>query len=151
MTIHHRNYESCRRGTKRRAIVFLAASLICLIVGCSDRATPPNSKEGTVKFNRADVKLVFDDKGQLVNTVQRVIDPKAVEELAAFFPGLGTGKKSRMAGAWMANLQIEFYDADGTRHVVITDYNDWREGASGDFQANSGLREYIRRMFEPAR
>lgn len=133
----------------------LLFTLLTVIGGsCSRPAEQPATQQVDAatkpapQFAHADVQLILDDASQVVNSTKRV-DQAAADRLAAFFPGLGTGRKSRKAGAWIANVKIQFYRPDGTVLVVTSNYQDWNQGPSGDLPVNGDLRGHISKMFAP--
>lgn len=125
-------------------LAFVAAS-------CYERTPTNSAKEDDVKkagaqFSHADVKLLLDDKIQVVNLTKRV-DKAAAERLASFFPGLGTGQTSRRAGSWIADVQIQFHRPEGGMITVTSSYEDWQEGANGDLPVQGDLRSHVNALF----
>ncbi|HET6881311.1 MAG TPA: hypothetical protein VFI31_14210, partial [Pirellulales bacterium] len=70
------------------------------------------------------------------------LDATLANHLATFFPQLGTGKKSRIAGTWMPTVEVQFMAAEGTVTHVASTFDVWSEG-NGDFAAQPGLEAYV--------
>jgi hypothetical protein len=95
-----------------------------------------------------DGRPVFDASGMAKLERKTFSDPDTVRELASFFPGVGQGKESRIAGGWKAGYWVKFDRADGsTVNVTVNPKaTTWSE-TRGDWDAEPGLKEFLDRLF----
>lgn len=122
------------------SLLFLAA--------CSNSSVQNNTDSGNeLKYIRADVKLILDEEGRVVNQTMRIEDPKEIERLISFFPNLGKGKHSQKAAGWITLVDINLYKDDETVVNVKSNYKYWTEG-SGDWAVKGDFEKYIQNIFE---
>jgi hypothetical protein len=57
----------------------------------------------------------YDQQGVTV----RVTRPALVRRLAGFFPHLWDGRRSNIAGGWMASVSLDFVGRGGESHTVL--------------------------------
>jgi hypothetical protein len=81
-------------------------------------------------------------RGGAENGPTIVRDAEAIKKLQAFFPQLGSGKKSRVAGAWKPRALCVFVAEDGARTKVSTTFALWSTG-DGDWWVNGDLASYL--------
>src|ERR1035437_1659287 len=102
---------------------------------------------------KALVTFFYDEKGQHIDPseapVYEINDPQELAKFASFFPQMGKGKKSYIAGGWMSGTDIKLYKADGTvisiSVSVNDDYNVWSEG-NGDWRVKGDLKTYLNKL-----
>lgn len=92
-------------------------------------------------INYASARLTVRDYAPARST-KVTLDAASANRLATFFPQLGTGKKSRIAGAWMPTVEVNFKAADGAVTHVMSNFEVWSEGR-GDWAAQPGLEVYV--------
>jgi RNA polymerase sigma factor (sigma-70 family) len=114
----------------------------------------PKADSGFLRFNRAAISFLLDKKEGAPDKLT-VTDAEAMKTLAAFFPGLGQGKKSSTAAGWKAALLIDFHstindDEKVVRVTVNRDYDTWSEG-NGDWTAKPGLEKFVAGLIDKAR
>jgi hypothetical protein len=86
------------------------------------------------KFTKAEVRLILDGSGTVVNKTVTLTKAAQVEQLAKFFPEVGTGRKSNTAGSWKARVIVQFTDEKGGVHKVATNYEFWNSTGQGDWK-----------------
>lgn len=77
-----------------------------------------------------------------IRSTKITLDAASANHLAGFFPQLASGKKSRIAGAWMPTVEVQFQAADGAVTHVASNFDVWSEGR-GDWAAQPGLEAYV--------
>ncbi len=107
-------------------IVLGAMCVLLPLSGCSKRTVP--------NFVRAEVTIRFPTDANLELGTKVVTDAEKVKRLAAFFPGVGEGRSSSMAGGWTADGTIEFFPSNGKSISVAFDscFEYWSEYPQGD-------------------
>jgi len=143
MTLAHRFFK--RRGFV--GAVCAAFALLALIV-CL--ALYYRNLQGAKPMNYANGVLTVRDYAP-VHSTKITLDAASANRLAAFFPQLGTGSRSRIAGAWMPTVEVDFKAADGKVTHVMSNFEVWSEGR-GDWAAQPGLEAHVtelRREAEP--
>jgi hypothetical protein len=92
---------------------------------------------------------VFDPSGMAKMERRTITDRDTVAKLASFFPRVGQGKESGIAGGWTAGYWVKFDRADGGGTVNVTvnhKATTWSEG-KGDWDAQPGLQEFLDKLF----
>jgi hypothetical protein len=134
-------------------------------LGCAEHPSAPSGTSGSAKgvnrFSHAEIKLVG-------GSTKRV-DATTAERLASFFPGLGTGQRSNMAGSWLPTMTIIFYEPDGNGLIVQSDGGSWiiknpprvepeittfmgpPGNPRGDFPVEGNLQGFIESLFKASR
>jgi hypothetical protein len=132
-------------------LVSFLAVLLAALTGCMRCHSAEDQAEilkGT-SFVRVEVTRYYDADKNRVEPSTKVIDqPDAIKTLLAFFPGVGTGRESFIAGGWKTGVEVKMIRADGSTHQVTSDhgYSVWSEGC-GDFRLNGSFRDYISTLF----
>jgi hypothetical protein len=119
-----------------RRIILAAGAAVCML-GCGrpDKEAPAFTK---VEIQRL---LPLDSKAETT-----INDLAAVAKIAAFFPNVGRGAKSDIAGGWKAAYRLTFKPAEGEAVEVRVDSDGkvWTEGrGNGDWKAKPGLKEHL--------
>jgi hypothetical protein len=113
----------------------------------SARATEGNEP---APFVKARIVQYFDADGQFMNGRMLAIDDAAtIEQLTAFLPDVGKGKKSDTAAGWESSAVIRFDRKDKSTLRVATDFDDWSEG-HGDWPVRGDLAGFVERKFAEA-
>jgi RNA polymerase sigma factor (sigma-70 family) len=112
------------------------------------RADPAPAGEGKQPgFVRAEITVIARDGGR--DEHKTLTDLAQVARLASFFPGLGDGKKSEVAGGWSPRVAVQF-EGGGKKVRVVAhpDLGTWRaDPRVGDRPARAGLGEYLDELF----
>lgn len=119
----------------RRISLVVAASVGLLGCGRPDKEGPTLVK---VEIQRL---LPLNSKAETT-----IDDRAAVAKLAAFFPNVGRGAKSDIAGGWVARYRLTFKPAEGEPIEVRVDSDGkvWTEGrGNGDWKAKPGLKDHL--------
>jgi hypothetical protein len=77
-----------------------------------------------------------------IRSIKIRLDAASANRLATYFPQLGRGQTSGIAGAWMSSVEVDFKAADGAITNVASNFEVWSEG-SGDWATQPGLEAYI--------
>jgi hypothetical protein len=108
----------------------------------------------TSASNFVSVEIVWraDDHGQFTGDSTVWAHPRAltltsqedIRRLAAYFPGMGTGKRADMAGGWKAFAEFTFKRSEGTVVHLFADpdLKSWSEG-HGDWPVNGDLAKEL--------
>jgi RNA polymerase sigma factor (sigma-70 family) len=102
-------------------------------------------------FTRAEIALNPDDPGKPPKKFKAIIDRVVVAKLAGFFPGVGTGRESPIAGGWIPVASIKFVRQDGKAPVTVNiapGFDLWSEGP-GDWKTKPGLQAFIEQLTNP--
>jgi hypothetical protein len=123
--------------------------LLAPLVGCHAPGT------GAADFTRATVerqvvqdgKPVFDPSGMVRMERKTISTREEVAKLVSFFPGMGQGKESGIAGGWRPGYWVKLTRSDGgsVNVTVNDDASVWSEG-HGDWKAQPGLKGYLDRL-----
>jgi hypothetical protein len=118
-----------------------ALAVVVPLLGCGDQ-----NKETPV-FGKVEIErlLPLDAKGK--TTIQ---DHETVAKLAVFFPEMGRGKSSDIAGGWVAAYRLKFIPIQGdpVTDSVDPDGEVWSEGnGRGDWRAKPGLKGFLNKLF----
>lgn len=76
-----------------------------------------------------------------------ITDRETVNQLASYFPGVGTDWWSLRAGGWVAVADMTFRRDDGRIVKVSSDCESWSED-SGDRSVKAGLKEFLDRLYK---
>lgn len=121
------------------------------LTGCAPQLNRNQGNRFTepTRFDSAEITLWVRRGEGPARPLTRHLDQRSANELAAFFPGVGTNMRSNWAGGWMDRVGIVFHRNNGSVEVnVSSDFQYWTEGnAHGDFQICGDLRDYIDRLF----
>lgn len=104
--------------------------LLLALLGCASMSDPKDAPQ----FTKAEVRVVLDRAGKVVNKTVVLDKPAQVGQLVRFFPELGTGRKSGTAGAWKARVIIQFTDDKGNTCKVATNYEMWNAPGQDDWE-----------------
>ncbi len=118
--------------------IALTAAAVLLSFGCGGPA-----KDGP-RFDKIEVERLSPRGGRDKAIV--VTDRETLAQIAGFFPGVGQGKKSDIAGGWRPGYRLKFVPAEGAPILVSVDPDGkvWSEGhGNGDWQAKTGLKKYL--------
>jgi hypothetical protein len=110
-----------------------------------------------VKYTQVELRGVFDKKystpespiflakGESVT----ITNPRIVEKLSSFFPGLGSGRKAFWRLLAVRNLELVFSSETGQRITVYTEYYQyWGSDVDrGDLDVSGDLRSYLEALF----
>jgi hypothetical protein len=122
------------------AVLCLVGGAVLLVRLVRSLARPGGPKGPT--YTSVEI-TIFDDARGAINKGPMVIrGPEVIDKLKTFFPQLGSGKKSRIAGAWKRRAVCDFAAEDGTKIKVHTNYKQWSVG-DGDWQVNGDLSAYL--------
>jgi hypothetical protein len=119
-----------------RRIILVVAASVC-VFGCGR----PDKKEPA--FVKVEIQRLLPLDSKAETTIN---DPAAIAKLAAFFPSVGRGAKSDIAGGWKAAYRLTFKPAEGDPVEVRVDSDGkvWTEGrGNGDWKAKPGLKEHL--------
>lgn len=126
-------------------IEVFSMTLLLFFGGCLGATQDKAMKEQTSNFTKAVVSLRVDEQNQPIDKTKEITDETEVLHLASFFPGLGEGKRSRVAALWEPTVEIHFTGADGKGVTVMSNFESWSEG-KGDWPVKPGLKQYIRKL-----
>jgi hypothetical protein len=119
-----------------RRIILASVTAVC-VLGCGRP-----DKEGPA-FTKVEIQRLLPLDSRAETTIN---DPATVAKLAAFFPNVGRGAKSDIAGGWAAGYRLRFKPAEGEPVEVRVDSDGkvWTEGrGNGDWKAKPGLKEFL--------
>ena len=136
--------------TRLAPVPVLVAGLLLGCPGCAKDVA--FSKAVVERRVFKDGQPVLDASGKGKTERVTVTDPAEVARLASFFPGVGRGNTSGIAGGWIAGYSIKLDRADsgGTVNVTVNpDATTWSEG-KGDWDAKPGLKEYLDKLVADA-
>jgi hypothetical protein len=131
-----------------RLVLVLVPGLLLTCPGCTKDVTFSKAVVERRVFKNG--QPVMDASGRGKTERVTVSDRDEVARLASFFPGVGRGSKSGIAGGWKAGYSIVFDRADGGGTVNVTvnpEATTWSE-VHGDWDAKPGLKEYLDKLFE---
>src|SRR5260370_792650 len=119
------------------------------MLGCNSPGKPEFDKAVVERPVVKDGKIVFDKDGKAKMEVRTITGRAEIEKLASFFPEMGQGKESSIAGAWKAAYTVRFERDKGEPLTIRTDYKcqQWSEGR-GDWEAQSGLKDFMDDLFK---
>jgi hypothetical protein len=126
----------------------LVPGLLLACPGCTKEVT--FSKAVVERRVVKDGQPVLDASGRGKTERVTVADREQVARLASFFPGVGRGRDSGIAGGWKAGYSITFDRADGGGTVNVTvnpAATTWSE-RQGDWDAKPGLKEYLDKLVD---
>jgi hypothetical protein len=123
-----------------------------LMLGCSGPVKLVFDKAVVQRPLIKDGKMVFDSDGKAKMEVSTITDREEVAKLAAFFPGMGQGKESSIAGGWKAGYTVRFERDKGDPLTIRTDDQClmWSEG-QGDWKPKAGLKAFMDDLFKKER
>jgi hypothetical protein len=129
----------------RTSLAYVGA--LCLVGGAfllvwivRSRARPGGPKGPA--YTSVTIALFGDARGQVKKGPTVIRDAKRIDQLKTFFPQLGSGKRSRIAGAWKSLAVCDFEAEGGTKVQVHTNYRQWSVG-DGDWPVNGDLSAYL--------
>jgi hypothetical protein len=133
----------------KRVTVGLLALVVGPLAGCVSHGTGAADSMKAVVERQVfeDGKPVFDPSGMVRMERKTITDRDEVAKLVAFFPGVGRGKESAIAGGWRPGYWVKLTRADGgSANVTVNDdATVWSEG-HGDWKAQPGLKEHLDRL-----
>lgn len=102
------------------------------------------------ELSSAIVQIRVDENGEFLTRKAAeipVTDPAIVNELLAFFPHVGTGRSSTVAGGWYPGAMVRVYKQDGSelRIFIHPQMNYWHE-MQGDWPLHPKFRDFVRRL-----
>jgi hypothetical protein len=114
-------------------------------------AKSANSPSAEGQFVNAVITRYLSYEGRPIQPVTTVITkPSELENLSSYFPQMGQGKKSAVAGGWIAFATIEFHRKGTPKSLIARvdpSFELWTEG-KGDWPLKAGLRDYFRAIEE---
>jgi hypothetical protein len=130
----------------RRVQIGLVAGLL---LGCQSftKDTSPLVKAVVERPVVREGRPVFDEGGMVRMERKTITAREELDRLASFFPGVGEGKHSGIAGGWKAGYWVKFERADGKSVQLTVNHQGttWSEG-QGDWDAPPGLKEHLDRL-----
>jgi hypothetical protein len=125
---------------------------VCVILPLSIATTYAVGKAAKPEFTKAAVEILIDAQGQPLAgkpVAVTLTDAAEVAELAAFFPRVGTGRKSGRAAGWEVGVTITFLTVSGEAVKVSVSWNDnltdWSEG-KGDWPVKGDFKAYVDKL-----
>lgn len=124
---------------RARAVMRWAVAVLAAVAGGGVIVALHARQGESMGFSGADLWEQYDSAGRPAPRRVRLSAAQA-DRLAGEFAGLGTGRRSDVAGSWLAGWAVVFAKPDGTTLPVNIDRAGqvWSEGA-GDWQAGPGL------------
>jgi RNA polymerase sigma factor (sigma-70 family) len=98
---------------------------------------------------RIDGNLVIDAQGK-AKQERRTVSGRELTRLMAFFPAMGQGRKSPVAGGWKAEYTVRFQEKRGRPLATVRTNSAcslWTEG-QGDWKSNPGLKDFMDEFFK---
>jgi hypothetical protein len=141
-----------RLSRPARLIAALAWSVLVFATAdpCLSAEKKPVDKElPNAEWKSVEIQLFVNELDQvsLVPKIKTVTDPKQTQEIAQFFPGVGTGWRSDRAAGWVRYLEFVFTKKDGGKVKVLCDFTSWSEGR-GDRPLAPGFEKYLWKLFK---
>lgn len=130
---------------------FISMACTLALMGCAPQLDRDQSDRvvGATDFDSAEVTLWVGIGVEPREPLTRDLDQRSANDLAAYFPGVGTNRRSNWADGRMNRVEIVFHRNNGSVEVDVSgDYQCWSEGnGHGDFEVRGNLREYLGRLF----
>ena len=130
------------------AIVLAGLLCMCALLGCE---TAPMQYSSVELRGLLAKELATPEYPVFLNAGESAIvnDPHVAERLAAFFPGLGSGRKAFIGIKSPKNLELVFSRGSGERIIVYTRlYEYWGSDMDqGDLSVKGDLLGYLRALF----
>jgi hypothetical protein len=133
----------------RRGSIFAMLSCSVLTGATETRCLAAEKEPVESEWKSVEIQSYVNELHQisLVPKTKTVTDPQVTQEIAKFFPGVGTGWRSDRAAGWVRYLEIVFTRKDGTKVKLLCDFTSWSEGR-GDRPIGPGFEKYLWKLFQ---
>lgn len=146
-------------GTRLKLLTGLTLAAIVVSCGCSS-STEENRVRNSDDFGKKQPARQFvkvkitryykTPEGAPQQDSREITDPKEVNRLASFFPGLGEKRESDYGSGWLKSADIWFYrDAENSVRISVAPALDtWAEG-NGEWPVHGPkkFQTYFRTLF----
>jgi hypothetical protein len=133
-----------RETQKKRFIgleLYVAVTMALLVPSCKHVTSEvPDMKPTT--FSKVEIRTVAPGRTYAKRVL--VTQPETLQRVLAFFPRVGSGHRSSIAGFWISAVEVECFREDGTSVTasIDPDFRYWTEG-KGDWPLREGFEALL--------
>ena len=128
--------------------LILAAIALVTLAGCADQASREVRRRHTFDFVKADISMSrIPEDNKVVR--RATVSGEELDQLVAFFPGVGTGRRTSWAGGWVPSAEVILYRGDGsTARVTISPEFDFWSEEHGSWPLSPEFSPYLMKLLD---